>query len=576
MIAQSTVEQVRGYHDIVAVISDYVTLKKRGRNYIGLCPFHPEKTPSFTVSPDKHLWHCFGCQTSGDHIGFIMKVDNLSFTDAIVHIAQKAGIEVIHEEKPAFITQEEQRLKAYWEIMTDIGSFFETQLSNSPAQSYALSRGLKPDTLQRFHIGFGGSNPNLLSFIEKKQLSLDTLAQLGVVFRAESGDWVSRFRGRLLFPIFDDRGRLSGWGGRLLDESAQAAKYINTEETPLFNKRKLLYGLHMAKSAIRKAGYVIVMEGYMDVVVAHQSDVANVVGTMGTALTHEQAAKIKRETDVVYLALDADASGQAAIEKSFDTLRPFDLTIKVVTLSGKDPAEMLLSDNGKEQFLKAVEDAIPSLEFLIRRQVAQWTGQVEDVSKHLAVLLPLVQKEPDPLIKRHYIKRISDVFNVDKESVLVKLNNLRYNSPQTKFPKIQKKDKFNKAEEFLIFLMATSLHYRSRIFQEISPQDFISDDLRQLAAIIKECDSESRLLVMQIPDPGLQHRLSCILVEGDDVSPSFLFERDGMDCVHTLLAYKTEQRVKEIKTSIMLAEQKGKDEEVLKLLEDLKDLLHRP
>ena len=390
MISQTTVEQVRAYTDIVAVISDYVSLKKRGRNFIGLCPFHSEKSPSFTVSPEKQLWHCFGCHSSGDHISFMMKVDNLTFVEAITHIAHKASITIVEEEK-SFEVSLDERIKAQvLDVLFSAREAFAFFLNpESEGYRYALKRGLSDNMITCFHLGYAPLNWDPVTMLGAKGFSPDLIQKSGLVAVAEDGSFRPRFRHRLVFPVLDHRGRTVGFGARLIESREDSPKYINTEETILFNKRKLLYGLDKAKNAIRDTGRVIVMEGYMDVIVAHQYGFEESVGSMGTALTAEHAQLLKRYTSVVYLAMDSDVAGQQSVERSCEVLKQAGFQSYVIGLSQKDPADVL-QQNGAEFFQKAIQEALPMILFKFNRSLAKYdVSKIEQIPVILQEIIPL-------------------------------------------------------------------------------------------------------------------------------------------------------------------------------------------
>ena len=345
-LSDETVDQVRALSDIVPVIQEYVTLTKRGRNYIGLCPFHSEKTPSFTVSPEKKIFHCFGCHESGDLIEFVSRLEHLNFTETIVFLAEKHGIDVVQEEGSGghFIAQgDKEKVR---EILMETREKLKLLFKESVISlQYLEKRGLSSESMALFHLGYAPDVFNWVTYFEEKGYSKDLLFKAGIIYQSENGGILSRFRNRLMFPISDAHSRTVGFGARRLDNQKQA-KYINSEDSVYFNKRKILYGFDLAKLAIKTNNLVVVMEGYMDVITAHQFGFNYSVACMGTALTQEQVQLIKRLTSNVVLALDDDSAGQQSTERSFEILRQLDCQVKVMQLSGLDPADVL-QERGK-------------------------------------------------------------------------------------------------------------------------------------------------------------------------------------------------------------------------------------
>ncbi len=339
-VADSTIERVRQYEDIVSYISQYVTLKRRGKNHIGLCPFHSEKSPSFTVSADRHLWHCFGCHESGDLISFVQKMDNLTFMETIIRIAETVGISVEYDVAASNPYADER--DTLRDIAIAYREYCKTQLlPGHYSHDYLVNRGVSLDIISQFQIGFQPRDFHAVEFCNEHRFEITQLLKSGLVFKTQEGAYIPRFKNRLMFPIFDHLGKVAGFSGRILDNESNAAKYVNSEDNVLFNKRKLLYGLDKAKSAIKQRKNALVVEGYMDVMMCHQYGFNHAIGIMGTALTTEQGQLLKRFTDTVYLALDSDVSGQQAIEKSYHVLRVLGLQLYVVKMALKDPADML-------------------------------------------------------------------------------------------------------------------------------------------------------------------------------------------------------------------------------------------
>jgi DNA primase len=575
MLSQETVESVKRFPDIVAIISDYVSLKRRGRNFIGLCPFHSEKTPSFTVSPEKKLFHCFGCQVSGDHIGFVMQMDQLSFTEAVRHIATRIGISIVEEE----LSPEKAKLRSEREEMQRLchaaREAFVSYVDHEGVHGYIHSRGLSETSLAQFHLGYSPKEFDLAAYLISFGFSPDIFLKSGLFYETAQGKYMSRFRERLIFPVLDHQGRTVGFGGRILSEASESnsPKYMNSEETPFFNKRRLLYGLDLAKSAIREKGSVILMEGYMDVIMAHQFGFGNVVGTMGTALTGEHVQLLKRFVNTVYLALDQDDAGLRAIERSVELLRQNDMKVFVIQMSEKDPAD-LLQKHGADHFQTAIDQALPLIIFRLekflngRKQI-----QIEDVPEIIDSLLPLVDFEHDAMVRRHYIKILSSKLGIDEELVVAKMKKKRYNV-RDRFvlsPTGKKKHRYQKAEESLIYLIASDLTIRYQALELSIADLFLTPVLQNLLHVLINSDQTDTDLLELVSDHEQRQELARILVEGDIQNTSV--QQQWQDYVKDLRDYHREQKIVLLREQIVLLEQSGQDAEATQLLHELQALI---
>lgn len=372
LIPEDVVETVRQRSDIVEVVSRYVQLKKKGKNHTGSCPFHNERTPSFTVTPEKQIFYCFGCGAGGDVFKFLMLKENLSFQDAVTMLAQQAGVTIPAGDSP-FQQEKERRLKLFREINNLARDYFRQTLKThseaANARKYLANREVIPELQEEFQLGYALPEWNsLLGFLERKGLKPKQAVEAGLAVKAESGRYYDRFRNRLIFPIWDATGQVVGFGGRVLDDSLP--KYLNTPETVFFNKGRLLYGLHLARTAIRENGCVVVMEGYMDVVTAHRYGIKNVVASMGTALTHDHGKLLTHYSRDVVIAYDADAAGEAATGRSMDLLEELGCQVRVLRIpDGKDPDEFL-----KKHGSRTWETLVNSAPLLFQYKLDQAAG----------------------------------------------------------------------------------------------------------------------------------------------------------------------------------------------------------
>jgi DNA primase len=366
------IDQVRSASDIVQVVGERVPLKKAGASYKGLCPFHNEKTPSFNVVPSKQIFHCFGCGEGGDVFAFISKIDKVNFAEALKILAGRAGIELPEPERDeAQRRLDEQRKKEEEEqvrLLELAAAWFHRNLEEGTegktALAYAEGRGLDAEARQRFQLGYAPADGRtLVAAAQKKGFSEEALLSAGLAIRNERG-FYARFRGRLMFPIHDPKGRLCGFGGRILGPGEP--KYLNSSEGPLFNKSKLLYPWPLAKDALGKTRTALVCEGYMDAIACHQAGLQNAVASLGTALTEEHAKLLKRYVDKVALVFDADAAGLRAARRAGEPLLGAGLDVRVVRLQGaKDPDELLRRE-GPAALQAAVDAAQPILEFCVQ------------------------------------------------------------------------------------------------------------------------------------------------------------------------------------------------------------------
>ena len=357
-------EELNNRSPIEDVVGQYVALTRRGSNLFGLCPFHGEKTPSFSVKPEKGIYYCFGCHKGGGVINFIMEIENLSYPDAVRFLAKRAGLEVPEDEQERSRYKKKERL---WALCKEAGRFFHNQLKTPQAEEvrrYMAKRGLSPQTVTRFGLGFAPNQWSaLLDAMTAKGFTKEELLEAGLVLKNEKrGTLYDRFRNRLMFPIIDIRGNVIGFGGRVMDDSTP--KYLNSPETVIFNKRKNLFAMNVVKKS--KAGYIILTEGYMDAIALHQYGFDCAVASLGTSLTQEHADLLSKYTDEVVLTYDGDAPGQKATQRAIPMLEKAGLRVKVLRMQGaKDPDEFL-KKFGADRFRLLLQGSENQAEYRLR------------------------------------------------------------------------------------------------------------------------------------------------------------------------------------------------------------------
>lgn len=412
-------EQVRAQADIVEVVSKYVTLKKRGRNYWGCCPFHGEKTPSFAVNTERNMFYCFGCHEGGDVFKFIMKSENCSFAEALKLLAAQYGIPIPEKQKTAAEIAKDKQRKLLFEANGLAARFFQACLLKTaygkPALAYLENRGIGSGIIEQFSIGYAIDNfYALLTSLTKRGCSTETLLKAGLVLPGKNSGAYDKFRNRVMIPIKDARGNIVGFGGRVIDGAAQP-KYLNTGETELFNKRYLLFGLDIALKEIKKQRQAIVVEGYMDAISLHAAGITNAVASMGTAFAEEQARILKRMADTVVFCYDSDEAGKRASVRAVSIARSAGLHVKVAHVpNGKDPDEFI-RQFGQEAFLKVIAEAPDGLDFQIDETVKQnnitnLAGKVEAVSN----ILPFLLECKNEIEAAAYIRKTAQLLTVDE------------------------------------------------------------------------------------------------------------------------------------------------------------------
>ncbi len=403
-IPDEVIDQIRDRVDLIDLIGRFVSLKRSGRSYKGLCPFHNEKTPSFNVNPDRQAFYCFGCQEGGNAITFLMKIENLTFPEAARTLARECGIEV--PETGGGDHGLSERLRAANELAH---SHYRAALSanGNPAEAYLTSRGLDAATIARFEIGYA---PNRWDFVARALSERGIPAEVGetagLLARRDSGGHYDRLRGRVIFPIRDGRGRVVGFGGRVL-QSDQEPKYLNTPESPVFRKRESFYGFPQALEPIRRTGRAVVVEGYFDLIALHRAEVDGVVATCGTALTSDHARGLRRRTQQVVLLFDGDAAGQRAMERALEVLLPEDLRVRAVVLPAGDDPDSFLAREGAEALCRIVAEAPSALDAMIDRAVAGGCATPWEKADAVASVARLLALVPGAVERSEYCLRLA-------------------------------------------------------------------------------------------------------------------------------------------------------------------------
>jgi DNA primase len=421
-ISDDKIDEVRNAADIVEVISAYVHLKKRGKNYLGLCPFHTEKTPSFTVSAEKQMYHCFGCGKGGNIFTFLMEMDKISFVEAVRSLASKFGINIPEESKP--MTEEQTEFENYYAVCRFAGMHFFRNLTESDegkeALQYFYKRGFTDETIRTFGLGYAMNSWD--AFVNKAQeegFKPEDITKVGLARVRDDGSLYDYFRGRATFPILSTQGRVIGFGARKLrEDDAIAGKYINSPETPIYNKSRVLYGLFHAKDSIRQEDNALMVEGYADLISLYQAGIQNVVASSGTALTEEQLKLIGRYSKNLTLVYDSDTAGSSATVRGIDLALEFDLNVQIVELPEGDDPDSFVQKHGGNEFRERLLNAISFIDFRAKQfQRAGAFTTAEGKTQAVRSLVQSIAKMKDELRRNFYVKEVAEKYDV-YESVL--------------------------------------------------------------------------------------------------------------------------------------------------------------
>ena len=427
--SEELIEEVRNSNDIVDIISQYVVLKRSGRNYFGLCPFHKEKSPSFSASPDKQIFHCFGCGAGGNVFHFISKIENVNFVESMQLLADRAGITLPTLDNSEDSKKQYLKSKVY-EINEIAAQFYHENLykpTSKPAQDYVKKRRLDNKTLKAFQIGYAGRYNELYQELVKRGYKEEEILASSMVLKNDDGKFVDRFRKRFMIPIRDVREKVIAFGGRVLDDSKP--KYINSPENIVYSKGRNLFGLNVAKR--NPMDKIVIVEGYMDAISLYQRGVTNVVASLGTALTEAQGRLLRRYANKIIISYDSDAAGQAATMRGLEILQNLGYDVRILQLDDpnvKDPDEYVLK-NGSGRFNLCVDKAISLVEFKVKMlKKSMTTDTTSDKIKFLNEVAKILARVDNNIEKEVYIERISKEYNVSKEAIYAQTNKLQYSN----------------------------------------------------------------------------------------------------------------------------------------------------
>ena len=480
LIPDEIVDRIRSSVDIVELVSEHVSLKKTGANYIGRCPFHEEKTPSFTVSPAKQIFHCFGCGAGGDAVGFLIRKENYTFPEALRRLAERAGIE-IPESRPgrgAPKGETETLLKANVEAMVYFAWCLGESSGGEKARQYLAGRGMGEDAVKGFSLGVSPTGwDGLIKRLEKRGIGPETAEKAGLAVKRSSGQgFYDRFRDRLMFPIKDVRGRVIGFGGRTMGDDEP--KYLNSPETALFKKGETLYLLDVASEHIRKKGYAVITEGYFDAIACHRAGVDNAVATLGTALTQAHLRLLGRFSKNVLLVFDSDAAGMKAAERSLEVFLGTELTAKVALLPEGDDPDSLVKRAGPAGLAESLKKSEHLMDFVIRR-LAKGTEAIEDKVSAAAVITGILARVHNSVLRSHYVARAADALGVNESAIMEELGK-KLGGTVAGGPRKQPFAKTNRIEEELLNILIHHPEVARAVRGELSPDDFTDARLRPI------------------------------------------------------------------------------------------------
>lgn len=579
-IPEQIIDQVRERTDIVEVISRYIPLRKAGRNYKATCPFHHEKTPSFMVSQAKQIYHCFGCGAGGNVFNFLMKYERMEFPEAVRELAKRAGIAI-----PASSEQDERAnsLSERLHRINEVTALFykENQLSgagSAASRRYLEKRGINQETIEKFKLGYAPKSWDaLFNYLKKKGYDDALLEKSGLVIRSKDGKLFDRFRDRIIFPISDAKGKIRGFGSRALDESLP--KYMNSPETPIYNKGSHLYGLNLNWEDIRDKNSAVVVEGYVDLLTPYKHGIKNIVASLGTALTQDQIALIKRYTNNVIILYDADPAGENATIRSLDLLVEQDVKVRVAQLTeGYDP-DSFINKFGPGEFRKMLDAARDLFDYKLDLLMGRFdTKTLEGKARVASEMLPLLSKINNAILQSGYLKRLAQILSIEeadlkKELAKVKPDYSYRYEPVKDSPKTVKS---NMAEKILTGLMLDDSLFVHSVKENLGIDDFRDVSIRKIVmTLFEHYDRNMKVPPNKLMDCFKDQEDVCACISELIATCENLVDKKKSldDCIQWIRQTSLKERLKMLCDEIKAAQEKNDESKVIELVTRYNDMM---
>jgi len=585
LIPNDVIDKVIERSDIVEIIGNYTALKKAGRNFKALCPFHNEKTPSFVVNPDKQIFHCFGCGVGGNAVGFLMRQEHLEFPEAVRFLANKAGV-VIPEAESSSPSPSRQLRDEILKVNALAADHFHGILLTSHeadvkiARDYLKGRGVNLDTVKKFQLGYAPNEWDaLLKYLKSQGISEELIAKAGLIIAREGkSGYYDRFRNRIVFPIMDVQNRFLAFGARAMQDS-DGAKYINSPETAVYTKGQHLYGLQLTKAAVGKKDRIIVVEGYMDMIMPYVHGVENIAASLGTALTVDQIRLIRRYTPNVVMLFDTDTAGQSAIVRSLDLLIEEEMNVRVATLSQDEDPDSFIRQQGLEAFNTRIDSAESFLDFKFNWLAAQYDPKtVEGKTRISQELLETIARIKSEVAKYELTKALAQKLNIPEGVLLKQAASGKGQQPSFKQPAAETKVSagVGVGQELLLALFLKDPAWVKAAIEKIGPEDFSQGQLRQVVEVIWSLAKETNEwstndLLVRLKDESAQSVVTRLISveEGKLTDPARVF----LDCIGSIQKEKQKKARGRLLEAIRQAEAVQDKEKLDQLREEFNELL---
>ena len=575
-IPDHLIDQIQEKTDIVEVISRYVPLKKTGRNYKAPCPFHNEKTPSFVVSPDKQIYHCFGCGAGGNVFSFLMKYENLQFPEAAEALAEKCGVILPRNAGGGSDNAASNQLYKINELACQ---FFQASLAaNGAAKEYIRMRGVGEELLKKFKIGFAPDSwEALLNFFKKNSVEPAMAEKAGLAVVNDKGGYYDRFRKRLIFPIFDLKERVIGFGGRVLDSSLP--KYVNSPETPIYSKGRNLYGLNFSKEDIKKSGHFLVVEGYLDFAVPYQAGIKNIIATLGTALTVDQIKLLKRFANTAVMVYDPDEAGEAASLRNLDLFTSEDVNVYITELpEGFDP-DSFIRKFGLDEFLKVKKASKNLFDYKLGKLTTRFNINTAHGKTSIASeMLPTIARINNAVLKSTLVKRLAERLSVDEESIKTELKKVKTATPERRYVAAvtETKKHSSGAEIMTLALMMEGGKIVDTIAKALSADEFKDSSVRDVVNAILALHKEnknitpSRLVSHLSDSPGAADLITEAAEIAEMIGDK---EKAASDCIARIKKDNLKDRMSALQDAIRSAHSQKNDNRVKELVAEYNELI---